>query len=195
LVRQELELETYVATHGSIPRLRATGDWLGIGQAIAVTGPIADSALHGRWKIPLTIDAGKLEPGTHEGRVDVLSDWWWSAGTATVPIEVTVAPPIEVSPSQLFFGAVQAGHPAEVRFTVRSGGIPADCIRIEHNLHEQLVVEKMSETTGASMWRATLTPKAETGTLRGMLTLRGSAEDSALTKVPILARVITDELK
>ena len=193
VVRQELELESYVASQGSIPRLRATGDWLRIGRPVAVIGPSTDSALHGRWTIPLTIDAGKLEPGSHEGRVEVLSDWWWSDVTATVPIEVTVVPPIEVSPSQLFFGTVRVGCPAEVRFALRSGPIPADRIRLEHNLGEQLVVEKINETGSASTWRATLTPKAATGVLNGMLTFSSIAGDTTLTKVPILARVQTNE--
>lgn len=152
----------------------------------------AGDAARQQWSVPITVDTAKLTPGTHEAPV-TFARGKGKNETIQIPVEVQVVPPLEPTPSQLFFGTVKPGQPISVTFVVRSNtGEPADNIQTAHDLGDQLTLTRTVATATTATWTATLTPKG-TAPIRGTVTLRSTTGKAPATEMPVIARVVAHD--
>ena len=169
------------------PALLADADWATVGPAEVAPLPADDPAMRGHWRVPVTLAADRLGPGEYRCEVATPPG---TTPAARAGVQLRVAAPVAVSPGQLFFGAVTAGRPASVTFSVRrAAGGPPGGVTAEHDLGPGLVVETVSVTVGVTVMRATLTPRAA-GELSGAVTVK--IPGLPATRVPVLARVLAD---
>lgn len=109
-----------------------------------------------------------------------------------MPVEVQVVPPLDPSPSQLFFGTATVGKPTTVTFAVRlPASIPADTLTLAHDLGPQLTAARTGAEAGKATFTATLTPAAA-GMVRGTLSVRCGDPSIPETKLAVMARVVAD---
>ncbi len=180
-----LEVYSYTAEVSLPPCLVADAPWASFGEPMSLPRPVDDPYLVWRWQVPVTLAADRLGPGMYRCEVTVAAGTPHN-GEVRVPIELSVAAPIAVSPGQIFFGDVAVGRPSSVIFRVSTPpGYPASNVAVEHDLGPAFETQVVSASPKVVLLRATLTPTVP-GDLAGNAVLNLPGLPS--TTVPVLAR-------
>jgi hypothetical protein len=180
---ERVEVEN--TTPGDLPPPRLAGNrpWLRVGEPEPRP---ARPGVRQLWAVPVTVLADALPPGEHAGTVTAAPGQAHPEGL-TLPVAVQVVPPLEPTPSQLFFGTAAVGKPATVTFAVRlPADIPADSLALSHDLGKLLTTARVAAEAGRAGFTATLTPAAA-GMIRGTLRVRCGDPAVPETTLPVVA--------
>jgi len=191
-VTTKLVVANYSSADVPPPRFVSPAPWVKLGDARPEPPPADDPAVRQQWSIPVILASDAATPGDHETVITPAPDVPHREGIA-VPVRMTVLPPLETSPSQLFFGAVSPGRPATVTVTVRvPRGAAADDIACEHDLGPQFDLRRTLASDSTVRYAVTLTPASgATGEVRGFVTVR-CGPTGRPARLPVLARVTAD---
>jgi Protein of unknown function (DUF1573) len=186
----ELFLCSYVAVIQEPVKLTTNADWLVLGTPTLTDLPTDDPAMRRRWKVPVTIRSSQMKPGAHRTEISTGTVPGQTTPTA-IPVEVNVTAPIEVSSSQLFFGAVKVGVPAVVTLNVKlPADVPATDLLWDSDLGAMLEMRVTNVIKNSVTYEAKLTANGSARILKGAVRIKTAKLPA--TELPVFARVQTD---
>lgn len=152
----------------------------------------ADPELTQTWRVSVKLDTAKLAPGHHRSRVRVTTD---SRKTPSldVPVEISVVPPAEVSPPNLFFGAIASESSATRNLLLSLQGkeaVSESDIVLTHDMGSSFSVAMRETSPNVWLLATTLRPTHDQhDVIEGNLTIAFKVQQYPSLTVPIMAKV------
>src|SRR5262249_16704018 len=153
-------ITSYLDHDSKAPQAKPSVPWL---RTELKQARVPEDTFPGRqaWKLLVTIDTGKLEPGKHLAQVDLKPDDP-EAPVKTVPVELDLTPTLKIHPGSLAFGKVAAGQTVEQKVLLNlrttSDSVNLADLKMEHDLGEQLKVTTKQLSEKVLLISAALTP-------------------------------------
>jgi hypothetical protein len=137
-------VQNYARQIFDLPRVNCPAAWVAVGPIAAVDLTEVDQTQD--WRVTLRVDTAKPPPGNHGAAVEVRGGHG-GRFRCDLPVELTVAAPVELTPDQLFFGDIRLNTSATRVATVRVNDpavrLSAEDFVVEHDLGDALRVEPM----------------------------------------------------
>ena len=185
-IQRKLEVSNYTGAKLPPPTITASADWLNVGKPQIAAIPKDDPTVRQQWDVPVELATDTIDPGEYSATLTLKRE---GAEPITIPISVVVAPALEPSPRQLFFGTLKSGEAKTVKFMVQTPSDIVGTITMKHEFGHRLKLEQTRQLPGRTFWTATLTPSAkDIGELQGTVTIE-AGPGVPPTKLPMIAMV------
>jgi hypothetical protein len=187
---QDLNLDLYLCAYRpdilTPPMLACTADWLELGTPVATDQPTDDKAVSRRWKASVRVRSTSMKPGRYQAQITA-GPVPGQAIAASIPVEIVITPPVQLSTSQLFFGPVSINQERSIEFTAKlAPKIKPTELKISSDLGSMLTISQTSE----GRYLARLKPTGPPRILKGVL--RIEVDQLPTTDIPVFARVEAD---